>query len=299
MKRTNIVKILSEGQKWDIYTNYLEGNHKTKKALAKDYGISTRTLGRIISEMESVPTPEIKSFEYDYTVTKNQITIFCNDESRSVDKGYPKFKSLRKKLIEQDFNDSVLREVYDLLNLPKFVETFSEGNITVKHETGQVFYGTFEIKNSVVDRMMDMLSEKEDVKPLVKFLERLMMNPKENVIEELYPFLRHNDIEISDEGYIIAYRSIRRDWKDFHTGIMDNSVGKVVSMPRSLVDANPNVTCSTGIHCAAYEYASDFGGSDYRLIRVKVCPSDVVSVPVDYCGQKMRVCKLEVIEEVV
>lgn len=298
MKRTNIVKMLNEGQKWDIYTNYLEGNHKTKKALAKDYGISTRTLGRIISEMENIPSPEIKSFEYDYTVTKNQITIFCNDESRSVDKGYPKFKSLRKRLIEQDFSDSVLSEVYDLLNLPKFVETFSEGNITVNHGTGQVFYGTFEIKNSVVDRMMNMLSDKEDVKPLVKFLELLMMNPKENVIEELYPFLRHNDIEISDEGYIIAYRSIRRDWKDFHTGTMDNSVGKVVSMPRNLVDDNPNVTCSTGIHCAAYEYASYFGGGDYRLIRVKVCPSDVVSVPVDYDGQKMRVCKLEVIEGV-
>lgn len=297
MSRTNIVKILDKEQKDSLYQDYLKNQYKTKKAFAKEYGISTRTLGRIIKEMESVPSPEIKSFEYDYTVTKNQITIFCNDESRSVDKGYPKFKSLRKKLIEEDFCDTVLKEVYDLLNLPKFVETFSEGNITVKHETGQVFYGTFEIKNSVVDRMMSMLDEKEDVKPLVKFLERLMMNPKEGVIEELYPFLRHNDIEISDEGYIIAYRSIRQDWKDFHTGTMDNSIGKIVSMPRSLVDDDPNVTCSSGLHCSAFAYANSFGHNK-RLVKVKVCPSDVVSIPTDYSGMKLRACKFEVLEEV-
>jgi len=297
MSRTNIVKILNEGQKWDIYTNYLEGNHKTKKALAKDYGISARTLGRIIKEMQSIPTPTITKVDYDYTVTKNQITIFCNEDSRSITQGYPKFKTLRNKLIENNFSDTVLVEVYEVLNLPKFVEKFSEGNITVDHENGKVFYGTFEIKNSVVDRMMTMLSERIDIKPLIRFLDKLMMNPKTNIIEELYPFLRHNDIEISDSGDIIAYRSIRKDWKDHFTGTMDNSVGKVVSMPRHLVDDNPNITCSKGLHCSAFEYANGFGG-DKRLVKIKLCPSDVVSVPVDYNGQKLRACKIEILEEV-
>jgi hypothetical protein len=298
MSRTNIVKILNEGQKWDIYTNYLEGNHNTKKALAKDYGISTRTLGRIIKEIETIKTPKISKVVYDYTVTKNQITIFCNEDSRSITQGYPKFKTLRNKLIEDDFSDAVLSEVYEVLNLPKFVEKFSEGNITVDHENGKVFYGTFEIKNSVVDRMMTMLCDRVDIKPLVRFLDKLMMNPKTNVIEELYPFLKHNDIEISEDGDIIAYRSIRKDWRDHFTGTMDNSIGKTVFMPRSMVDDNPNRTCSKGIHCSSIVYAKDFGWSDKRIVKVKVNPCDVVSVPTDYNGAKMRVCKLIILEEI-
>lgn len=295
MSRTSIVKCMNDAQKWDLYTNYLEGNHKTKTALAVQYGISLRTLNRVIDEL-SVLKGEVSSVEYDYTVTKNQITIFCGEESRSVAKDYPKFKTLRQKLIDEDFSDEVLAEVYNLLNLPKFVETFSEGNITVNHETSQVFYGTFEIKNSVVDRMMQMLSSREDVSPLVKFLDKLMMNPKEGVIEELYPFLQHNDIEINEDGDIIAYRSVTQDFKDHHTKTMDNSVGNVVSMPRTLVDDNPDRTCSSGLHCSAFEYANGFG-SDRRLVKVKVCPSDVCSIPTDYNGQKMRTCKFEVLEE--
>lgn len=296
--RTNIVKILNEEQKKSLYLVYLKNQHKTKKSFAKSYGISTRTLGRIIEEQLStnifVGKPPLV---YDYTVTKNQITIFCNEDSRSVAKDYPKFKSLRTKLMKSDFSDKVLAEVYELLNLPKFVEKFSQGNITVDHENSKVYYGTFEIKSSVVDRMMSMLDGREDIKPLIKFLEKLMMNPKTTVIEELYPFLKHNDIEISEDGDIIAYRSVRNDWKDFHTGTMDNSVGKVVSMPRSLVDDDPNRTCSSGLHCSAYEYASTFG-SNAHLVKVQVCPSDVVSVPTDYDGMKLRACKFKVLEAV-
>lgn len=293
MSRTNIVKCKTQQEKEEIVKGWVWQNTLNKTQFAKQYSISVRTLNRILEEFSNIK--EVLS--YDYTVTKNQITIFCNSESRSVAQDYPKFKSLRKMLIESDFSDERLAEVYDVLNLPKFVEKFSEGNITVDHEKGKVFYGTFEIKNSVVDRMMGMLDSKSCITPLVKFLDKLMMNPKKNVIDELYPFLKHNDIEISEDGDIIAYRSIRKDWTDHRTGTMDNSIGKVVSMPRTMVDDNPHQTCSQGLHCSAFEYANNFG-SDKRLIKVKVCPSDVVSVPVDYDGQKLRACKFEVLEEV-
>lgn len=299
MSRSNIVKMLSEDQKWDLYKMYLKNQHKTKKAFAKEVGVSTRTLGRIIEEFEATNIfVGEKSKVYDYSVTKNQITIFCNEESRSVVKGYPKFSEIKNRLVGYNFSDEVLAEVYEMLYLPSFVDKFSEGNITVDHESGKVWYGTFEIKNSITDRMMGMLVNNQDVLPLVRFLDKLMMNPKANVVTELYSFLNHNDIEISEEGDIIAYRSVKQDWTDFHTGTMDNSVGSVVSMPRTLVNDNPNITCSSGLHCSAYEYAASFGGSERRLVKVKVCPSDVVSVPVDYNGQKLRSCKFEVIEEI-
>uniref|UniRef100_A0AB39AJE5 RIIB n=1 Tax=Vibrio phage P018-4 TaxID=3229728 RepID=A0AB39AJE5_9CAUD len=296
MSRTNIVKILNEGQKLDIYTNYLEGNHKTKKALAKDYGISTRTLGRIIKEMESIPEPEIKNFEYDYTVTKNQITIFCNDESRSVDKGYPKFKSLRKKLIEEDFCDTVLKEVYDLLNLPKFVETFSEGNITVKYETGQVFYGTFEIKNSLTDHLMVKLGEGEDVLSFVRFMDKLLSNTKPDIVEELYGFMKHYGMEIHEDGDIIAYKGVRENYNDCWTNTISNKIGQKPRMPASEVVHDPKRPCGAGLHAGSMSYAK--GWSRGHVMKVKINPVDVCSVPWDCDSQKMRTCGYEVLDEV-
>ncbi|AUR87434.1 RIIB protein [Vibrio phage 1.101.O._10N.261.45.C6] len=319
--RSNIVKMLTKEQKLEIFKKYEKKTFSTKKAFAKEFGISTRTLNRVIDEMKTKPvtdaTSALKGFNkalcemgkafgttkgvivdrYDYTVTKSQITIFKNDESRSVMKGYPKFTKLRRELIDSDFAEEALRLTYEILSLPDFVEKFSEGNITVDHEKGKVWYGTFEIKNSIVDQMMKIMTTQGDVKPLVLFLEKLMMNPKINVVEELYPFLKHNDIEISEEGDIIAYRSVTTDFKDHHTGTMDNSIGVVVTMPRSMVDDNPNQTCSSGLHVAAFDYANTFG-SNRRLVKVRVNPSDVVSVPTDYDGMKMRVCKFEVLEEV-
>jgi hypothetical protein len=74
---------------------------------------------------------------------------------------------------------------------------------------------------------------------------------------------------------------------------MDNSVGRVVTMKREDCDSNPNVTCSRGLHCAAYSFARNGGGD--VVVDVKVNPKDVVAIPIDYDGQKMRVCEFKVV----
>jgi hypothetical protein len=295
-KRSNIVKCKTQQEKVDIYNGWEWQNTNNKTQYAKLHGISLRTLNRILDEIsQEAPTEEVPPV-FDYTVTKDTITIFRNEDSRVVNKGYPKFKSIRSKLIDCDFSDEVLKEVFELLSLPTFIEKFSEGNITVCHEEGKIFYGTFEIKNSLVTHMFDILSRGEDVLPMVRFLDMLMDNPKADIVEELYGFMQHNDIEINEDGTIKAYRNVTMNYKDHHTGTMDNYVGAVVKMPRHMVDSNPDNTCSSGIHAASIEYAKGFGGG--RLMEVKINPSHVCSVPTDYNGQKMRVCELLVVKEV-
>lgn len=292
MTRSNIVRCKTQEEKQQIHDMWKESLYQSKKEIARVFKISTRTLNRILDEMSTET-----SADWNFTITKNEITVMCDGLARSVTKGYPKFSKLKQSLIDSNFSDEKLEEVYNLLDLASFVETFSEGNLTVNHEEGKVFYGSFEIKNVLTDRMMSMLSNQEDVKPLVRFLDKLLMNPKVSIVEELYPFLKHNDIEISEAGDIIGYRGIRSDWKDCHTGKMDNSVGKILTMPRHMVNDDPDVTCSSGLHVAALAYASDFSGTG-RLVKVKICPSDVVSIPTDYNGMKMRCCKFEVLSEV-
>lgn len=293
--RTNIVQCVSEELQQEIYTKYKKKVVKTKTALAAKYKISTRTLGRIIATFEE--KAKDMSHEYDYTVTKNEITIFQDGDARTINKTYPKFKSIKKSLIKADFSDEALEETFDLMNMKIFFEKFTLGRLTVDHESGSILYGTFPVDNKVVDVVMNSLDDgdKDGIMPLIKFLDLLLQNPKENVVEELYEFLKHNDIKISNDGLILAWKGVNSRLYDVKTNSIPNYVGTTVCMPRTEVDDDPNRTCSHGLHVGAYEYANNWGN---RLLQVSVNPRNVVSVPTDYNGQKMRCCEYFVIKEV-
>ncbi|AUR92242.1 RIIB protein [Vibrio phage 1.170.O._10N.261.52.C3] len=302
MSRSNIVKCKSDLEKMEIVKNWSWQNTLTKKSFANKYGISTRTLNRILNEFEGEDwyqeedTLEPVPRELDYTVTKNQITILLDGEPESIRKGFPRFNEFRNKLISEGFSDKVLLEVYEVMNLPKYVEKFSEGNITVDHELGKVWYGTFEIKNSLVDHLIIKLNEGHDPKGFVKFTDMLMSNPKKDIVEELYGFMEYNGIGIDDEGYILAYRGLNEDFTDCFTGTIDNSVGSKPRMPASEVEHDPKKGCGKGLHAGSLEYAKQW--SRGKVVKVRIHPSDVVSVPWDCDSQKMRTCGYEVIEEV-
>jgi hypothetical protein len=131
-------------------------------------------------------------------------------------------------------------------------------------------------------------------KPLLNFWNNLKTNSSYNSRKMLYAFLEHNGHPLTDDGCFIAYRGVTSDFKDCHTRSFDNSIGAICEVPRDSVDDNPNNTCSSGLHVACHSYAHGFGA---KLIKVKVNPVDVVCVPVDYNGTKMRVSKFEVLSE--
>ena len=120
---------------------------------------------------------------------------------------------------------------------------------------------------------------------LLQFWNNLKSNPSFNSRQQLYKFLEHNGHPLTQDGCFIAYRGVTEDFKDCRTGTFDNKVGSICEMPRQSVDDNPNNTCSKGLHVACFNYAKGFGP---RLIEVKVNPRDVVCVPTDYKGTKMR-----------
>lgn len=153
------------------------------------------------------------------------------------------------------------------------------------------------LPDSLSARVLDFFNNNLPFEPLLKFWAKLKNNPSFNSRQMLFKFLEHNGHPITTEGNFIAYRAVRNDFLDKHTGKMDNAVGNVVSINRSKVDDNPNNTCSHGLHVATLSYAQDFATGDDRLLDVEVDPADVVAVPTDYNGTKMRVCKFKVVAE--
>jgi hypothetical protein len=153
------------------------------------------------------------------------------------------------------------------------------------------------LPDSLSSRVLDFFNNNLPFEPLLKFWAKLKNNPSFNSRQMLYKFLEHNGHPITTEGNFIAYRAVRHDFLDKRTAKMDNSVGSIVSIDRSKVDDNPNNTCSYGLHVATLEYATGFAEGNDKLLDVEVDPADVVAVPTDYNGTKMRVCKFKVVAE--
>jgi hypothetical protein len=168
-------------------------------------------------------------------------------------------------------------------------------NVTVKD--GRVFWHDEEIGGPIVDKIMTFIRERLPLEPLARFINNLMANPSNRSVSELYGFLIHKGLAITDDGCFLAYKGIRDDWMDIYTGQVDNHIGQKPSLPRNKVDDNCNNTCSNGYHVGSFAYAVNYAGSNGRVVLVKVNPADAVSVPTDHNGEKLRVTTYEVMQE--
>lgn len=278
-----------------IISAWIEQDKKNKTEIARSFNTSARTVGRIIAEHDKKSPVVEESLPLDYVVTRNAITITVGEESRTVDRTFHKFAKLKKGLIGSEFSDEVLVSSFEAMCLKRVIETFSEGNLVVNHTDSTIYYGSFEVKNSLVGHIFKLLEDGDDVLPMVRFLDKLLANPKEDIVEELYGFMKHNNIGIANDGDILAFKGVRNNYRDGWTNTIDNSVGCSPKMPRHLVEYDPKNGCGAGLHAGSLEYATNW----YDLtMEVKINPANVVSVPYDCDAQKMRTCGYDVIGEV-
>lgn len=167
----------------------------------------------------------------------------------------------------------------------------------IELKSGQLYYKGEAIAGVLGTRMMQMVEEGFDLTAMAQFLANLLENPSKRVVDHLYGFLEHGKNPITEDGHFLAYKAVRSDFKDIHSGTFNNAIGCIASMPRNRVDENPNNTCSAGLHVCSYDYLPHFANAQGHVMVCKVNPADVVAVPVDYNNTKMRVCRYEVVAE--
>ncbi len=186
------------------------------------------------------------------------------------------------------------KDVPDLVDVSRAVASYANGLVEVRD--GDVYYDGRPFHNALADRLLEMLKQNLPVEALVNFLGNLKENPSKRAVDELYGFLEKNALPLTPDGHFLAYKKVREDFLDIHSGTMDNSVGTIVEMPRNEVDENANNTCSAGLHFCSLEYLPRFGrSSGNNVVILKINPRDVVSIPVDYNNAKGRACRYEVI----
>lgn len=190
--------------------------------------------------------------------------------------------------------------ILDIVEGPaKKIKAVTSLTYNMEYSGGVVLYNGEVLANYAVNKLIDLLEAGLDHTPLTLFIDNLMQNPSKRVVDDLYRFLEKGRMPITEDGFFLAYKKVREDYKDIHSAKFVNSVGTWHEMPRNQVDEDASRTCSVGFHVCSYDYLPQFaGGKGERVVVCKVNPADVVAIPADYNDTKMRVYRYEVIDEV-
>jgi len=305
----------------------------SKAQLAREYNISSRTVGRYIEkwinpewqeeqEEECAVLPdECQEPEYKwvFSVTPEKcIVIRTNLDTGEIDHAsassdddvFDVALGCCYDYLGFDRDDSYLEDAFNAMHTPSAIQIASHGRVTADVANNELRYTSetgrdVSFSGRLVGRVMEAINSGDSsIDKILKFADKLSYNPSHDALNGLYDFLEATDIEIDDDGDLICFKKVRDNYHDVYSGRFDNSVGNVVEEERNQVDPDGKVLCGKGLHCASWAYMDHYPGK--RIMKVKVNPADVVAIPEEYFSvsngevkAKMRVCKYEVIAEVV
>ncbi len=227
--------------------------------------------------------------EYPYVLTQESLTVTVGANTHTIRKESPNFKTLVNALMNEDDE-----QIVAALSLCGVVRDWFAQFPEIRVQGESIFYKDVEVPKDISSRVHQMIAEGENPSPLIRFWERLSRNSSWRSTQQCYAFLAHNNLPISHTGKILAYKAVKSDWTDCHSGTIQNRVNSVIRMPRNQISDDPQVPCHVGLHVGALEYAKGFGGANSILLVCEVDPEHVVCVPYDCDSQKMRVCEYTV-----
>lgn len=240
------------------------------------------------------------------------VTLLSDGLVMIADRNHPRFDVIAGKIIDlrgrgytylvpEDEQEEV-RRLFDMRTAVE--EAFGlTKRVTLR---GNLLYFDGEpVENVLADHVLRAIRQgldKSAYMPFIRFWERVQSNPSKHSKENLMRWLMAEEFTISDDGFIVGYKGVKDDLTSctagpgfvngaYAHGNLDNSPGNVVEVARSYVTEDPGRHCAQGLHVGTWKYASNFGP---KTLEVWVDPSDVVSVPTDCNGEKMRVSKYTV-----
>lgn len=222
-----------------------------------------------------------------YLITPKCISLNYDGITKAIDIADVRFNKVLEAIKSKNF-DAIPNIVDGLKNVLAI-----SSNASFKVENGMVYIDNTPVTGCISDRITEYVKQGLDPSMLVNFWRNLQKNPSKRARDRLFLFLENGNHPFTDDGCFIAYKKVNANMTDNYTGTIDNSVGAKPHKDRSTIDDDPEKTCSEGLHVASWQYAQNYAGQ--VLIDVKVNPSHIVSIPVDYQNQKMRVTDYEVI----
>ena len=236
----------------------------------------------------------------------NHWTVVLGGQPHQFDHTHPEYNGLCECVMAGDSDEFV-----NLINTGTVIENWSEGNFEFRD--GFLYYENERVANQPTERIINMIKNSWDYKPMLAYLDRLYQNVSNRAVHESYTWCSNKGLPITDDGMLIGYKGVslysgedrfdklgrplaEGDHVDKYTGTsFRNNIGDECSMNRRGVSDNCNDGCASGLHVGTYEYAENWAGTNGVVVLVKFDPADIVSVPTDCQYSKMRVSKYTVV----
>ncbi|WAW11716.1 rIIB protein [Acinetobacter phage nACB2] len=261
---------------------------KQQKATTAEVGTEAQTTGSV--ELKVITLP-------------NSTVIAIASQSHEVKKDHPRFNQINiflSKVVDNVITEDQAKELENLIEGEQVTQlkTWSQGKLSI--DNGVVRWDGKPLVGGLKEVMLRLAAsgDTKRLKNFSAFIEKVRQCVSYKVNQRFFDFISKNSLQITEDGDIIAFKVVRHDYKDKHSGTFDNSVGKTVQMPRNEVDDQDTNTCSNGLHICSESYIKSFSSSNDRLVLVKVDPRDIVSIPTDYNSSKCRTCRYTVVKDV-
>ena len=262
--------------------------------------------------------------KYTYTTSDENTSITFLDTDGQVHvitTGHPHMRELEDMVLNHKagfINEIDEERCLDLIDSGRMIQkNLAPYSNEFRYDGGVMYYKTNILGDAITKTMMKALANEDNennASAIINFVRKLYDGVDSySVINNLYSWVRERNLTITSEGNIVAYKAVNMTDEENEvfeslSGGIENSVivdgvavpqarvpqkiGSVVEMNRSLVDDNPNNHCSSGLHAGSWDYASTFGGT--HVLTVVIDPADIVSVPNDHSGMKMRTCRYKI-----
>lgn len=226
------------------------------------------------------------------TISDRGVFLLYKGEYHTAGKEHPRFEDIKAALQAERYDEAVT-----LMNPAQGLNTWgtkAESESFNIDEDGIISVDGNRFNVTVSGKAISMMNAGLSPKALENFLRKVLENPSASARNELLLFCEASNFPIHEDGDIVAFKGVRSDYYDCHSGTIENKVGAVVKMDRNKVDDRRDVTCSFGLHFGTYEQASGYGA---KIMVLKVNPKNVVSIPSDYNNSKGRCCEYVVVSE--
>ena len=239
------------------------------------------------------------------------VRILCDGKPYTVNQEHINYEKIIKALKDGTSE----KELSDLLDLSKKVLSKRFGNkkdffVFDDKDDMKLFIKLhyseklFEVPRILAKRVSSVIKKDLPFENYLNFTVKLFNSGSKNVVSKLPEFLEKFEIPILEDGDFYAYIKVAYDYYDF-TGNFLSEPGKQVRMERFEVDDDHSKNRGYGLGVCPLDEIDDFFISEEedsnpfeRILRVKVNPSDVVSIPLDDENDLIRTSGYVVIDEI-
>lgn len=215
-------------------------------------------------------------------ITDTKVVFIANSQQFSVPSTDENFASIIEAIEQGDGTKAI-----ELANLTERLKVQSGGKATIVD--GRVLYDGRPVHNSIQERIENLFKRGIAYDRLLRFLEKVMLNPSPRAQQEIFPFMENKGIPINAEGNLIAYKVVTRKadgnlWDKYTGSSYRNNPGDQPFMERELTD-DWGIDCGQGFHVGNLGYSGPNGdyyagpNSSDVIVLVEVNPKHIVSVP--------------------